>query len=128
VNFWPTSSEPRLFTHCELSDLVGDLALPKDCIEIFGSRLQSKNLLSLGTAFLWYQNRDRVFIPCCAYSGPRVYCSDISWLICKLDVVYHASEWILFIGSSKRSLKGVLLYSGKCICSCCTFHSLEGNV
>jgi hypothetical protein len=35
--------------------------------------------------------------------------------MCKLGVVYDASEWRLFIDFSKRSLKGVLLHNGdKC--------------
>jgi hypothetical protein len=69
VDFQPTtSSEPQIFTQSELNDLVGDLGLPKDCAKIFGSRLQSKNLLSPGTLFSWYRNRDKDFIP---YFFPR---------------------------------------------------------
>jgi hypothetical protein len=46
VDFPPTtSSELQLFTKVSC-DLVWDLGLPKDCTEILGSRLQSKNLLT----------------------------------------------------------------------------------
>jgi hypothetical protein len=72
---------------------VRDLDLPKDCAEILGSRLQSKNLLSPGTSFLWYRNRDKVFIPYFAHNGSLVYCNDICGLICKLDVVYDAKDF-----------------------------------
>jgi hypothetical protein len=61
VDFQPTtSSEPQLFKQSELNDLVRDVGLSKDCTEILGSGVQSKNLLSPGTSFLWYRNRDRV--------------------------------------------------------------------
>jgi hypothetical protein len=113
VDFQPTtSSEPQLFTQSEFIDLVRDLGLPQDCTEILGSRFQPKNLLSPGTSFLWYQNSDKEFIPYFAHDGSLVYCSDISGLMCKLGVVYDASEWRLFIDSSKRSLKGVVLHNG----------------
>jgi hypothetical protein len=84
---------------------VQDLGLPKDCAEILGFRLQSQNLLSPGTSFSWYRNRDKEFIPYFAHDGSLVYCSEISGLICKLGVVYDASEWRLFIDSSKRVLR-----------------------
>jgi hypothetical protein len=100
------------FTQNELNDLVRDLELPKDCTEILGSTIQSKNLLSPGTSFSWFQNREKEFVPYFAHEGSLVYCSDISGLICRLGVVYYASEWRLFIDSSKRSLKGILLHNG----------------
>jgi hypothetical protein len=90
---------------------VQDRGLPKDYREILGSRLQSKNLLSPGTSFSWFQNHDKEFIPYFAHSGSLVYCSVISGLICKLGVACDASEWRLFIDSVKRSFKGVLLHN-----------------
>jgi hypothetical protein len=55
VDFQPTtSSEPQFFTQSELNVLVRDLGLSKDCAEILGYRLLSKNLLSPGTSFSWY--------------------------------------------------------------------------
>jgi hypothetical protein len=126
VHFQPTtSSEPQLFTQSELNDLVRDLGLPKDCTEILGSILQSRNLLSLGTSFLWYQNRIKEFIPYFVHDGSLVCCSDISGLICKLGVVYDVSEWRLFIDSSKRSLKGVLLHNGSKYASVPVAHSIH---
>jgi hypothetical protein len=104
---------------------VRDLGLSKDCAEILGSRLQSKNLLSPGTSFLWYQNLDKEFIPYFAHDSSLVYCSDISGLICELGVVYDTSEWRLFIDSSKRSLKGVLLHKGNTYASVPVAHSIH---
>jgi hypothetical protein len=96
----------------ELNDLVRDLGPPKDCPEILGSRHQSKNLLSPCTSFSWCRNRDKEFIPYFAHDGSLVYCSNISGIIWKLGVVYDASEWRLFMDSSKRSFEGVLLHNG----------------
>jgi hypothetical protein len=42
-----------------------------------------------------------------------------------LGVVYDASEWRLFIDSSKRSLKGVLLHSGNKYASVPVAHSIH---
>ena len=42
-----------------------------------------------------------------------MYCTDIAQLLHKLGVPqYQPEDWILFIGSSKRLLKGVLLHKG----------------
>jgi hypothetical protein len=56
-------------------------------------------------------NCDKDFTPYFAHNGSLVYCSDISRLIHKLVVVYDEREWKLFVVSSKRSLKEVLLDS-----------------
>ena len=47
-------NNPKLFTQSELNDLVGDLNLPKEYAEDFGSRLKEKNLLADGTLFYYY--------------------------------------------------------------------------
>ena len=41
-----------------------------------------------------------------------VYCCNIPGLIEHLGTTYNPSDWRLFIDSSKRSLKGVLLHNG----------------
>jgi hypothetical protein len=126
MDFQPTTSnEPQIFTQSELNDLERDLGLPKDWAEILGSTLQSENLLFPGTSFSWYRNREKDFIPYFTHNGSLVYCSDIYGLICKLGVVYDASEWRLFIDSSKRSLKGVLLHSGNKYASVPVSHSIH---
>ena len=40
-----------------------------------------------------------------------VFCNDVSNFMQKLGVLYDASQWRLFIDSSKTSLKGVLLHN-----------------
>jgi hypothetical protein len=70
-------------------------------------------------------------MPYFAHDGSLIYCQDISWLICKLGVVYDVSEWRMFIDSYKRSLTGVLLHNVKKYTSVPVAHSIhlkEGNV
>ena len=44
--------------------------------------------------------------------GPLCYCCDITSLFEKLGEDHIASEWRLFLDSSKRSLKAVLFHNG----------------
>ena len=40
------------------------------------------------------------------------YCTDIQGLFQEISIAYSASDWRLFIDSSKRRLKAVLLHNG----------------
>ena len=40
------------------------------------------------------------------------YCTDIQGLFQEVGIAYSASDWRLFINSSKRSLKAVLPHNG----------------
>ena len=44
--------------------------------------------------------------------GPLCYCHDIEELFQILGIVHIVNKWRLFIDSSKRSLKAVLLHIG----------------
>ena len=54
-----------------------------------------------------------------------VYCSDIGGLLEALDLIYSPMEWRLFIDSSSKSLKAVLLNIGNKIASVPVAHSLQ---
>jgi hypothetical protein len=108
----PCSTEIQFFSQSELNGLVRDLGLPKESAGVLGSRLKSKNLLSPGTSFSWYRNREKEFIPHFSQNGDLVYCSDVFGLMEKFNIQYDVNEWRLFIDSSKISLKAVLLHSG----------------
>lgn len=125
--FVPTSSgnEPQPFTQYELNDLVRDLGLPKDAAEMMGSRLKEKNLLHPDTTFSWYRNREQEFASYFKMDGSLVYCTDVSGIVQKLGIDYNAEEWRLFIDSSKRSLKGVLLNNGNKYASIPVAHSVH---
>ncbi|KRZ05510.1 hypothetical protein T11_3579 [Trichinella zimbabwensis] len=116
---------PQLFTQCELNDLVRDLGLSKVGAEILGSRLQSKHMLAPGTTVSMYRKRETEFTPFFREEDSVVYCSDISGLMFQLGAEkYVANEWRLFIDSTKKSLKGVLLHNGNVYASVPVVHSV----
>ncbi|XP_067010050.2 serine-rich adhesin for platelets [Anabrus simplex] len=53
-----------------------------------------------------------------------VFCSDLERLMAQFHIRYDSSEWKLFIDSSKRSLKAVLLHNGGCYVSIPVAHSM----
>jgi len=53
------------------------------------------------------------------------YCTDILGLFQQIGIQYAASDWCLFIDSSKRSLKAVLLYNGNIYPSIPVAHSVQ---
>ena len=53
------------------------------------------------------------------------YCTDIQGLFQNIGIVYSASDWRLFIDSSKQSLKAVLLYNGNVYPSIPIAHSVR---
>ena len=54
-----------------------------------------------------------------------VYCCDISGLLKEIGCEYQSSEWRLFVDSSKRSLKCVLLHNGNRYASIPIGHSVQ---
>lgn len=115
---------PQLFCQSELNDLTRDLSLSKKAAELLGSRLQEKNLLMPGTSFSWYRNREKDFIPFFTEDSNIVYCKNIPELVMIFNIEYNANDWRLFIDSSKRSLKAVLLYNGNTYASLPIAHSV----
>lgn len=119
------SQAPKLFTQFELNDLVRDLGLPKDSAQLLGSRLKEKNLLAVGTSFHWYRSREQEFTPYFSQEADLVYCSNIDGLMQKFGIAHKVDEWRLFIDSSKRSLKAVLLHNGNKYASVPVGHSVH---
>ena len=58
----------------------------------------------------YYGKRNRDLSSAFKVEGPLCYGHDIEELFQTLDIVYIVNEWRLFIDSSKRSLKAVLLH------------------
>lgn len=123
-DFTAGGSEPQLFSQHELNDLVRDLNLPKNSAELLGSRLKEKNLLAPGTSFSWYRNREKVFTPYFSEDGKLIYCNNVHSVMEQLNIKYDVNEWRLFIDSSKRSLKAVLLHNGNKYASVPVAHSV----
>lgn len=112
----PDDPEDNLFDFTEFQNLVRVLDLPTYLAEFLASVLKGKGFTTknfLVTAF-----RDRkpmaVFDSCFAYvlDSGFIYCKDVERLFYHLNHPYKDDEWRLFVDSSKRSLKAVLVHIG----------------
>ena len=64
------------------------------------------------TNVTFYRNKEATFLPCFKQYEEIVVCNDVELLIMELGIAhYEANSWRLFIDSSKRSLKYVLLHN-----------------
>ena len=97
--------------------LTRDLGLTKAKAEIHSSRLKEWNLLAPSCKISNPRKRHVTFANFHAMSSDSdhlllCYCTDIQGLFQEIGIAYSASDWSLFIDSSKRSLKAVLLHNG----------------
>ena len=60
-----------------------------------------------------------------SYHPSLCYCTDIQGLFQEIDIAYSASDWRLFIDSSKRSLKAVLRHIDNVYQSIPIAHSVQ---
>lgn len=118
--------QPLPLEQGELNDLTRDLNLSKDSAQLLGSRLREKRLLAPTTTFYWYRQREAEFTKFFMHdeASSLVYCHNIAGLTEALGVTYIAMEWRLFIDSSNRSLKAVLLHNGNKFSSIPVGHSV----
>lgn len=100
------------FSQEELSDLIRDLSLSKEAAELLASRLKEKNCLQPETKITFYRTRDEGFLPYFSEDEDLVYCNNIPALFRKMGMEFIPEDWRLFIDSSTRSLKSVLLHNG----------------
>ena len=115
VEYWSEENDrPVPLTQVDLNDLTRDLNLSKESSQLLGSRLREKNLLAPETTFYWYREREWEFRQ--FFTTQRdlslVYCNNIADLMKSMGHDYINTEWRLFIDSSSRSLKAVLLHNG----------------
>lgn len=115
--------QPKLLSQDDLDDLIRDLDLPKGSAELLASRLHERNFLLPGTRISRYRNRDHDIQQFFKAEGGLVFCCDIPGLILNMGMEYNSTEWRLFIDSSRRSLKAVLLYIGNSVASIPIAHS-----
>lgn len=122
-----SDAEPQLFNQAELNDLIRDLCLSKESSQLLGSRLREKNLLERNTTFAWYRNREMEFRRFFSFDDTSsfVYCNNIEELVHELGIDYDPTEWRLFIDSSNKSLKAVLLHNGNQVSSVPVGHSVH---
>ena len=106
----PEDCTPVPLTQAELNMLAQHLNLSNP----LGSHLKEKPLLAPGTMFYWYQDCARELREFFMFQDKSslVNCNNIAGLIKSIGLEYDAKEWRLFIDSSSRSLKAVLLHNG----------------
>ncbi|GBP39574.1 hypothetical protein EVAR_26656_1 [Eumeta japonica] len=103
----------ELFNQTDLNDLIRDLGLSKSASEILASRLKERNLVTKETRISYYRTREHNLFKYFAEEDNFIFCKDIPGLMAAMRLKNYASnEWRLFIDSSKRSLKCVLLHNG----------------
>ena len=102
----------HLLNQLELNDLVRDLSLSKEKAELLSSRLQQWNLLQEGTKVSSFRDRSAKLSSFYKFEDGVCYCSNVDALMEEVGSEHVASDWRLFIDSSKTSLKAVLLHNG----------------
>jgi hypothetical protein len=108
-----TTSLSERFDQNEFSNLIRDLNLSKKSSELLASRLKEKNVLHPGTKITYYRRREKDLLLFFTEDNNLVSCNDIGNLLKMIGLSeYNPCEWRLFIDSSKRSLKCVLLNTG----------------
>ena len=119
--------QPVPLTQAELIEPTRDLNLSKKSAQLLGCRLREKHLLAPGTTFYRYREREREFRYLFTFdkASSLVYCHNIAGLIEFLGLRYDAVEWRLFIDSSNKSIKAVLLNNENKFSSIPVGHSVE---
>ena len=120
-------NQPVPLTPAELNDLTRDLNLSKKSARLLGSHLKEKHLLAPGITFYWYQDHERELRPSFTFQDKSslVYRNNIAGLIQSVGLEYDATQWRLFIDSSSRSLKAVLLHNWISFSSTPIGHSVQ---
>jgi len=114
-----------LFSQEQLNILIRDHVLSKQNAELLASRLQENNLLQKDVLVSHYRKRNTDLLTVFRVDGPLCYSYDITSLFEKLGEDHIASEWRLFLDSSKRSFEVVLLHNGSIKPSVPTAHSVH---
>lgn len=104
---------PKQFSQSELNDLVRDLGLSKKASELLASRLSEKHLLDSSVKVSSFRQREKIFLTFFSEVNHFVFCHDVPGLLRQLGFTsYDPKDWRLFLDSSMRSLKCVLLHNG----------------
>ena len=107
------TKERENFNQAELNCLIRDLGLSKELSELLASRLKEKNMLQKETNVTFYRNREKGLLAFFEPDNDFVYCCDVPGLLVAMGFPLHdLNEWRLFIDSSKKGLKCVLLHNG----------------
>ena len=95
----------------DIDDLIREMALTKSNAELLISRLRERDLVDDIVRVTSQRTRHCTFSSFFRLSESLCYCSDIQGLFDAMGIQCKVSEWRLFIDSSCRSLKAVLLHN-----------------
>ena len=99
----------------DINDLIREMALTKSNAELLISRLKQWDLLDEGVRITSRRKRHRGFSTFFSFREGLCYCYDIRGLFETIGIPCNTSDWRLFIDSSSKSLKAVLLLkTNKC--------------
>ena len=118
------NDESQLFAQAELNDLVRKLDLPKCSAELLGPQLKKKNMLASENKVSFYHYRKKGLIKFFKMEENLLFRDNIG-LITIMRTSYITLEWRLFINSSKRSMKYVLLHNGTKLAFIPIGHSIQ---
>lgn len=96
----------------DLNDLIRDLGLTKSNAELLTSRLKQWNLLDTSVKVAAQRKRHQRFSSFFTLTDGFCFCHNVIGLFETIGIVHNPAEWRLFIDSSSRSLKAVLLHNG----------------
>jgi hypothetical protein len=116
---------PYFPTEEDLNDLIRDLGLTKSNAELLTSRLQQWNLLDNSVRVTSQRTRHQTFSTFFTLSDGLCFCHDVTGLFSAIGITFNPNEWRLFIDSSNRSLKAVLLHNGNQLPSLPLAHSVH---
>jgi hypothetical protein len=124
-DFEDPNLQPHFPNQQELDDLVRDLGLTKSNAELLTSRLKEWNLLDPSCKTSKYRRRHETFSSFYTVSDSLCYCHDVRGLFADIGIDHNPEEWRLFIDSSTKSLKAVLLHNGNRFPSIPVAHSVH---
>ena len=96
----------------DLNDLIRDLGLTKSNAEFLTSRPKQWNLLDDSVQITAQRKRHQSFSSFFTMQNAICFCNNVSGLFYSIGIPCTPSEWRLFIDSSSKSLKAVLLHNG----------------
>jgi len=83
--------------------------LTKSNAQKLGSHLKNNNLLAPHTHFSFYRNREKDIALFYSTVDKLCFCNDISGLLRHLNQSTRSEDWFLFMDSSSKSFKAVLI-------------------
>ncbi|XP_061420717.1 uncharacterized protein LOC133350399 [Lethenteron reissneri] len=96
----------------DLNDLIRDLGLTESNAELLTYRLKQWNLLDESVQIADRRKHHQPFCSFFTRQDGLCFCHNVTSLFEAIGIACNQNEWRLFVDSSSRSLKAVLLHNG----------------